>query len=181
MPTFEFGNIYGVDPDLIILSFWTDVVVIGMGMWRWSSNKFRKIDIFEMGLYRPKCLWSHIEGISYHSRRMSLFSTRPPFGQSASVHQMLNASVPWELFKLREIRSGQVRPRRIKSIQVKLGQIQINSGQVRSGWFKSGKIRSSYVRSSRSSQVKSGEQSKTVFHLESPSLELEKDSLRLCL
>ena len=146
MPTFEFVNIYSVDPDLIILSFWTDVVVIGMGMWRWSSNKFRKIDIFEMGLYTPKCLWSHIEGISYHSRRKSLFSTRPPFGQSASVHQMLNASVPWKLFRLEK--SGQAKTSKVNS-----GQVISNSGQVRSGWIKSDKLRSSHVKSRRSSQV----------------------------
>ena len=60
---------------------------------RWSLNKFRKIDFFVLG--PVPSVYDHISVESRITfRRRSLFSTRRPSDQFASIHPMLSASVP---------------------------------------------------------------------------------------
>ena len=60
---------------------------------RWSLNKFRKIDFFVLD--PVPSVFDHISAESHITfRRMSLFLTRRPSDQFASIHPMLSASAP---------------------------------------------------------------------------------------
>ena len=60
---------------------------------RWSMNKFRKIDFFVLG--PVPSVYDHISVESRITfRRRSLFLTRRPSDQFASIHPMWSASVP---------------------------------------------------------------------------------------
>ena len=130
---------------------------------RWSLNKFRKIDFFVLAPVQS--VYDHISVESRITfRRRSLFSTRRPSDQFASIHPMLSASVPCNTTSFCYL-GWQSVLRWVKNLNI----LMIITFFL--------KILQLFLCHHLTSIFKF----RIITNLGSPSLELEKDSLRLCL